>query len=198
MPWCERASADDQNSVWGGDGKGLTKLRNYPIKPYIPRIWRDFLDLLALERHANKFRSQPAPTISQVGKTAIVVSASHADAIALIIESDRRRNDNIEAPGIDHEAANGFPNTEKILFELGLGIDLAKHHLRLAAQNRHKSALVCAPGGGNDFVGIDFIAHWQEARERLAGVVLGQFANASADSCRCPRSCFGPHAAASM
>ena len=48
-----------------GNSKGLFGVAKYLVKPYIPYIWRYFLDFLTSERHADEFRAQPLFPISQ-------------------------------------------------------------------------------------------------------------------------------------
>jgi hypothetical protein len=95
----------------------LVAFCDYAIKPYIPRIWRYFLDFLAFEGHANELWSEPVRTMSQVRKTSIVVSASHPDSIALAVENDGRRNDNMKLSRVNQEAPRRFPDTESVLLE---------------------------------------------------------------------------------
>ena len=48
---CLAIPASDEGSALFAAGKRpLVALRNHGIKPYIPRIWRNFLDFLTLER----------------------------------------------------------------------------------------------------------------------------------------------------
>jgi len=46
------------------DKSSLIVIANNAIKPYIPRIWRNLLDLLALERNADQFRLNPVFAVS--------------------------------------------------------------------------------------------------------------------------------------
>ena len=68
----------------------------HSIKPYIPSIWRYFLDSLALERYANQFGTQPVFPVPEVGKAAIEVSSAHADPVVIVVEGHCRRNGNVE------------------------------------------------------------------------------------------------------
>jgi len=72
------------------------------IKPYIPRLWRDFLDFLALERKADKLWSQPTLSPLKERKRPIEVTAAHADSIALFIECNDRCHDDINVCGTDN------------------------------------------------------------------------------------------------
>ena len=126
-------------------------LGDNPIKPYIPSIWRNFLDFLAAECNADKLRSKPVFSVSQKRETAIEEAGAHADAMTVIVEGDRRCDDEIEIFGCNDSPARRLPDAESILFQFGIRVDLAKQHLRTAAQNRHKNALVCAPRALNDF-----------------------------------------------
>ena len=109
-------------------------------------------------------------TMSQVCETAVVISAAHADTIAVSVESDSRCNDHVEVSRVDEETAHGFPDTELISFELGIRRHFAKCHFCAGAQNRDENALVCAPTSFDDFSSIHFIVHRQEARDCFARI----------------------------
>ena len=119
--------------------------------------------------------------MSQVCKTTIVVTAAHADTIALSVECDSRRNDDIELSRVYEKPAHGFPDSKLISFELGIRCHFAKCHFGTGAQNRDENALVCAPASFDDFSRIDFIVHRQEARDRFARVPGASCAYAIAD-----------------
>mgnify|MGYP001814069315 CR=1 FL=1 len=108
--------------------------------------------------------------MSQVRETTIVVSAAHADAVIVLIEGNRRRNDNVEPAGVDDETANRLPDAELISFQLSVTRHFAKRHSCAGAQNRHENALVCAPASFDDFACIDFVTHRQEAGDGFAGI----------------------------
>ena len=109
-------------------------------------------------------------TMSQVCETTIVVTAAHADTIAVSVECDSRGDDNVEVPRIHEETAHGFPYAELISFELGVRRHFAKRHFGAGAQNRDENALVCAPTSFDDFSCIDFIVHWEETSDRFTRV----------------------------
>jgi len=74
----------------------LAAFSNYPIKWYIPRVWREILDFLAIKRDADQFWPQPFSTLFQKMKTTIEVAATHPDSKTLLIESDDRRDYDIK------------------------------------------------------------------------------------------------------
>ena len=87
----------------------LITVANYTIKPYIPRIWRNFLDFLAFERNADQLRSNPVFSVPQKRKAPIEIATAHADAMSFLVERDGRRNDKIEFSRCYQNPANGFP-----------------------------------------------------------------------------------------
>jgi len=167
------------------------------VKPYIPRVWLDFLDFLALERDADQFGLQPVASMPKMGKTTIVVTATHANTIVFIVESDSRSNDNVKGTSVGQEAAYGFPNTELVSFELGFGRHFAKCHFGAGAQNGDKNALFCAPTAFDDFSSIDLVLHRQETCDRVADVPGAGGEHALADDVGCMCAFVRGHVAAS-
>ena len=74
----------------------LIAFRKYAIKPYIPRIWANFLDFLAFKRETDELWFQPLSMSLQKRKMAVEVATTHSDSIQLFIENNKRSNDNIE------------------------------------------------------------------------------------------------------
>ena len=65
------------------------------IKRYIPRIWLNFLNLLAVESEADEFRLEPMSFVPKERKAAIKVCATHADTVPVFVECNDRCNDEI-------------------------------------------------------------------------------------------------------
>jgi len=147
-------------------------IANYAIKPYIPRIWRNFLDFLTLKRNADEFRTNPVFAMPQKGKTPIEIATAHADPMSVFIERDRRCNDQVEFSRRYQDPANGFPYTVSVLLEFSFRRCFAKEHFALGAQNRNKNALVCAPRGFDDVTCVDFVDHRQVTTDRVACIKL--------------------------
>ena len=61
--------------------KRLLSVTNYPIKRYIPSVWRNFLNFLALKCNADQLWSNPVFSIPQMGKATIEISSAHTDAM---------------------------------------------------------------------------------------------------------------------
>ena len=80
------------------------------IKSYIPSVWRDFLDFLALESDAHQFRSEPVFSMPQERKAAIVETSTHAYSIEIAIECDGRRDNNLQSAWRYDFTGNWFPN----------------------------------------------------------------------------------------
>jgi hypothetical protein len=93
----------------------------YPENPYIPRVWRNFFHSLTRIRQSNELRMKQVLSVSEKRKRAIKVAATHAHAIAIIIERDNRRNHNIERPGCDDSTALWLGKAISIENELAFG-----------------------------------------------------------------------------
>ena len=102
-------------------------IANYPIKPYIPRIWRNFLDFLTLKRNAEQFRSNPVFAVSQKRKATIVIAAAHADAMSVFIECDGRCNDQIAVVEVRSEPRDRVPIRRMSSARVRFRIDFAKN-----------------------------------------------------------------------
>ena len=160
-----------KQAVFAGE-KRLFAFGDHTIKPYIPRIWIDFLDFLALIRNADEFWSNPMSSIAQECETTIVITTSHPDAIVVSVECNQWRDDYIKRSRVDEESSDGFPDTERIALKFCVGRDFAEQHLRPAAQNRYENALVRAPCSRNDFVCINLVVHRQEATDLFARCIF--------------------------
>ena len=79
----------------------LATFGDYPIKPYIPRVWGDFLDFLAIESDAEQLRPQPFPSMSQEVKAAIEVASTHTNSMFVVIKRNYRCDDDIDRFRID-------------------------------------------------------------------------------------------------
>ena len=155
----------ERSAVFHGE-KRLLSVSNYPIKPYIPSVWRNCLDFLALKCDTDQLWSNPVFAIPQMGKTTIKISSAHTDAMSLPVECNGRSDDKVEMFWLDQYAACWLPDAKFTSFKFSVGIDLAKQHFRTAAQYWHENALVCAPGPLDDFTRIDFIVHRQVTADR--------------------------------
>src|SRR5210317_1202041 len=108
----------------------------------------------------------------QKGKTPIEIATAHADAMSFLIEYDGRCNDEVEFLRCYQNPANGLPYAERVLLEFRFGQCFAEEHFALAAQNRNKNALVCAPRCFDDVARVYFVDHWQVTTDRGARVKL--------------------------
>ena len=99
----------------------LMRFGNNAENRYIPRIWRDFFDPLALESDTDQLRVKPVIPLPEKCKSAIEVSATHAKTVPAVVESDEWSNDNIEPRYIDCVAAHRLPETEVIHRQFCLG-----------------------------------------------------------------------------
>jgi hypothetical protein len=154
---------------------------DYAINPYIPRLWHDFLDFLALKRNANQFRTNPVSPVSQERKAPIEIAATHADSMATLVKRNGRCDDEVEFSRGKQKAVRGLPYAESVLLELCFGKDFAEEHLAPAAQNGNKNALVCAPCGFDDVSRIYFVTHGQVTAKHGARVEFPRFDDTFAD-----------------
>ncbi len=106
--------------------------------------------------------------MTQKCETPIKISSAHADAMALIGESNSRRDYDVEFLRRDKQTARRFPDTQTVLFQLGVRRDFTKQHLCAAAQNWDENALVCAPGALDDLACVDFVTHRQVYAHQFA------------------------------
>lgn len=155
------------------DKYSLILIAYYAIKPYIPRIWRNFLDFLTLKRYADQLRTKPVSAMPEKRETAVVITATHADSVSITVECDGRCNGDVEFLWRDQKAPSWLPNTEVVLLKFRFRTNFAEEHLMVVAQNWNKNALVCAPCGFNDRARVDFVMHRQvttdeRAREEFA------------------------------
>ena len=173
--------------------KRRCSVRDNAIKRYIPSVWRNFLDFLAVKGNAEKFGSPPGFAMAQKRKTTIEVTGAHPDAMVLFIESDRRGNNEVEIFRLNDSAARRFPDAKPVLFEFGIRGYFAEQHLGAAAHNRNENALVRAPGALNDFARVDFVMHRQVRAEQFARGIFARLDDASADDARCLAALVGRH-----
>jgi hypothetical protein len=135
----------------------LDRFGNNAENRYIPRIWRDFFDSLALESDTDKFRVKPVIPVLEKRERAIEVTTTHTKTVPLIIEGEERSDDNIEPPGFDRLAVYRFPETEVIHCQSRLRERLAKMHVAAAAGYRQENPLFCAPRALDDCTRIYFV-----------------------------------------
>jgi len=94
---------------------------DYSIKPYVPRVWRNFLNCLAIKCRANQLRAQPVTPVLQKRKTAIVIPATHSNLMVLIVEGNNRCDDEINRTRRNIRLGNWLPNAEKFFSSLVSG-----------------------------------------------------------------------------
>ena len=136
-------------------------------KPYIPRIWRYFLDFLTIECKPDELWPQPGMSASQECKRAIEVAAAHADTIACIIECDERCNYDIEVGRVDLQFRFRFQNSESVSAYRCFRLQYPERHLTATVDYWRRNALFCAPGALDDRVRIDLVPCRKIAGDRL-------------------------------
>lgn len=146
----------------------LAAFSNYSIKWYIPRVWRDILDFLAVKRDANQFWTQPFSTPFQKVKTTVEVTSAHSYSKTILIESDDRRDNDIECICGDRWSDYGFHKTESIGCDFSIGFELPKKHSATDIGHGRKNALSCAPRARNDICWINFVVGRQVTCDCLA------------------------------
>ena len=140
----------------------------YLINRYIPRVWRNLLDFLAVKRNADQLGSSPAPPMFQEGETPVEVTAAHADPMTLRIECNDRRDHKVAVFSGDTISRFGFPNAQIVPPQNGVRSDLPKHHRAASCRYRRKNALFCAPCALDDRGRVDLAVDGQVANKCLA------------------------------
>ena len=160
---CIRVSVGEQRQK-----KRLATFGNYLINRYIPRVWGDFLDSLAVKREANQLRSAPSTPPFQKLKTAIEVTAAHADSITVVVEYDNRCDDEVTAVSRDDRSGNRLPEAEEIPGQHSVGSELSKNHFGAGIDYGRKNALFCAPCALDNGCRVDFVIARQVTGDGLA------------------------------
>lgn len=139
------------------------------IKPYIPRVWRYFLDFLAVKCSAEQFRSQPVLTMLKKRETAIIVTAAHSNSMPLVVECDERSHNEIQVARFDRRACHRLPDSKRTALQQRIGPQISEEQYAVSGDDRAKNALICAPRARNDASRVNLIAHWQIACNRPSG-----------------------------
>jgi len=179
---------------FGPAKQGLFRVRVNAIKLYIPRIWRDFLDLLTRKRNAHELRMKPVTTMSQERESTIEVATAHADAVRFPVERDSRRDDKIEIARVDSFTVNGLPDIEHAALQKRMRRQPEKGQLATVAQNRNENALVRSPGAVDNARGFDFFIHRQVAGDIPGCKKLPRGNDAATYDSGCGRAIFRAHA----
>ena len=90
----------------------LTRLGNDAENRYIPRIWRDFFDPLAIESDTDQFRVKPVIPTFEKCECAIEITTAHTKTVSLVIESEERGDDDIESACINRITVYRLPEAE--------------------------------------------------------------------------------------
>ncbi len=151
------------------------------IKLYIPRVWSNFLDFLAIERKPDQFRFVPKTSVSQERETSIEISAAHSDSMAIIIKSNDGCKNNVDSFRCNKRTRNGFPYSKKISLELCVGCEAPKFHAAVIMYHWCKNALFCAPCAPDDGARVDFVVSRQVTGDIFARVEFMRSNNAFGD-----------------
>ena len=92
-------------------------------------------------------------------KTAIVITAAHADTVTIGIETDEWDKDDIEMPHVDRIFVQRFERSVLALRDPALRAKRAELHFSWRADHRRENPLFCAPTARNDFFCIDLVPH---------------------------------------
>lgn len=160
------------------------------IKSYIPRIWLDFLDSLAIVRKADEFWMKPVTPEFQERKGAVEVAAAHADAMPGLVKRDERCDDDVDVRGRDLVAGYGLPKAEVIPDERRFTVERSECHLPVGRRNRYKNALARAPRALDDRGRIDLVPDGDIAGKRPGGEKVAAREESIGDASGCERSIF--------
>mgnify|MGYP001824703892 CR=1 FL=1 len=94
------------------DAEGSISVADYLIKPYIPYVWRYFLDFLQRESNADEFWTKPLPPTPQERKATVEIAAAHANTIIVFIVCDSGRYHHVEFAGRNRFTRFRFPQAE--------------------------------------------------------------------------------------
>ena len=100
----------------------LEVFANDSVKRYIPRIWLNFLNLLAVKSKADKLRFEPISFVPQERKAAIKVCAAHANTMSVLVECDDRCDNEIDILRSNLHARLWLPQTVPVPSESCIGV----------------------------------------------------------------------------
>lgn len=164
--------------------------------PYIPRAWRNLFHSLAREGNADELGMKEVFSMLQKRKRTVEIAAAHAESIALVIERDDRRNDQVEFPRRDHFALPGFFQAVPVADELAPGGHLAKSHGEIFLNNGHENALFHSPCAADQRPGVHLFWHRQVTGNELAAAKPARPDDSVGDLSRCPVSFDGTESGA--
>jgi hypothetical protein len=128
------------------------------IEGHVPGLRFDDINALAFVRKADEARPQPVPPRAKKGQRAIVISCSHADSVAVAIESDEGHDDQVEPLRYANPPtpAGGLYDTVTILPQRRVGkvADKPQSSVCVLAQNR-KVPLAAARESPADWCRVD-------------------------------------------
>ena len=156
---------DTRNALRIVDIAALIAFCENAIKPYIPRIWANFLDFLAFERESDELWSKPLSIAFQKGKTTVEIAATHSNSIPLLVENDERRNDDIKFSRGYFGTGNWLPNTKLISFEPRIARNLHETHFALIFDNGNENMLFRLPRSFENQTCVDFAAGRKVTRD---------------------------------
>ena len=137
------------------------------VKPYIPRICRNFLDFLAFEREPDQLWTPPRSRVAEKRKRSVVVAATHTNTIQVSVNCDAWSDDDVEFRRIDFIAVRRFPEPEFRPLERGFAQYAQKSQLPATTDDRCVDRLSHRPGAIENSAGVDFVAHRDITRDVL-------------------------------
>lgn len=113
-------------------------------------------------------------SIFQEGKSPIIVSTTHADAMIGFVERNDRCEDDIEHSRSDKITVFRLRNSELIRLKFGFSVNFLKVHLMFFFNYRDENALFHAPCARNHRPRVHFFGCRQVARDVLSALKPGR------------------------
>lgn len=154
--------------------------------PYIPRAWRYFFYSLTRKCEADELRLKQVSAVFQERKSAIKIAAAHAEPIAISVEGDDGRQDDVQRANVDYFALLRFEETISVVFERGIGLHLTKSHGEFFSDDGRKNALFHPPCAIDERPGIDLLLGRQVTANACAAAKPGRPNDRVRDLSGCP------------
>ena len=81
-----------------------TMLCDHGVERNVPRLSRQVIHMLKVMRKTDQLGTVPMSALLFEGKSTVVITASHAQSIAVVVEGDQGYEDHIERPRHDNAA----------------------------------------------------------------------------------------------
>jgi L-fucose isomerase-like protein len=90
-------------------------------------------------------------------KAAVEVATTHTDTMALVVEGNDWRDNEIDCLRRNERPGNRFKQAEIVSFQFRVWRELSKNHVAARIGYRRENALFCAPCAMDDFGRVNFV-----------------------------------------